>query len=352
MAVRRAERQVARAACRLVRYIATVETARHRTFQFLDATIAPDNKLIAIALPDAATLGVLSSCAHVQWALATGSKLGVGNDPVYVKTKCFEAFPFPNLADKPAIAAQIASAAEELDAHRKRRQSAHASLSLTDMYNVLDSLRLGRPLTAKEKLTHTNGLVSVLAELHDRLDALVLQAYGWADLVLALVGQPGGTLPWPERPASQAAAEEELLLRLVSLNAGRAAEEADGTVRWLRPDFQDPALRSIAPAPVQIQNKLDIDRDDAPVLRPTKGEKPSAAVIASTRPWPVGLPEQIKAVAEMLRIAARPLRLTEIGACFTARGRWRDRLPTILETLEVLGRARRIVGEADAWQAR
>ncbi len=29
------------------RYIATVETAKHRVFQFLDAAIAPDNKLIA-----------------------------------------------------------------------------------------------------------------------------------------------------------------------------------------------------------------------------------------------------------------------------------------------------------------
>ena len=284
--------------------------------------------------------------------MASGSKLGVGNDPVYVKTKCFEAFPFPNLADKPAIAAQIASAAEELDAHRKRRQSAHASLSLTDMYNVLDALRLGRPLTAKEKLTHTNGLVSVLAELHDRLDALVLQAYGWADLAPALVGQPGGTLPWPEKPAAQAAAEEELLVRLVALNAERAAEESCDTVHWLRPAFQDPTHRVIAKAPVLIQEELHIDRDDEPVSRPTQGDKPTAATAATKRPWPVGVPEQIKAVAEMLRTTARPLRLTEIEACFTARGRWRDRLPTILETLEALGRARRIVGDGEAWQGR
>ena len=155
-------------------------------FRSLATSVAPDNKLIVIALADAATLGVLSSRVHVQWALATGSKLGVGNDPVYVKTKCFEAFPFPNLTDQLALATQIAATAEELDAHRKRQQAAHATLTLTDMYNVLDALRLGRALTAKEKLTHTNGLVSVLAALHDGLDALVLQAYGWADLAPAL----------------------------------------------------------------------------------------------------------------------------------------------------------------------
>jgi hypothetical protein len=222
-------RQLRPALAGLPRYIATVETAKHRTFQFLDAAIAPDNKLIAIALSNAATLGVLSSRTHVQWALASGSKLE--DRPVYVKTTCFEAFAFPNLADQPALAAQIAATAEELDAHRKRQQAAHATLTLTDMYNVLDALRLGRPLTAKEKLTHTNGLVSVLSELHDRLDALVLQAYGWSDLARALVGLPGGTLPWPEKPAAQAAAEEELLVRLVALNAERAAEEARGRTR-------------------------------------------------------------------------------------------------------------------------
>jgi hypothetical protein len=156
----------------------------------------------------------------VQWALSAGGRLGVGNDSRYNKTRCFEPFPFPNLADHPTLATLIAATAEELDAHRKRQQAAHATLTLTDMY-VLDALRLGRALTAKEKLTHTHGLVSVLAELHDRLDALVLQAYGWTDLAPALVGQPGGTLPWLEKPAAQAEAEEELLVRLVALNAER-----------------------------------------------------------------------------------------------------------------------------------
>jgi hypothetical protein len=68
---------------------------KHRIFQFLDATILPDNKLTAIAIADAAYLGLLSSRVHVTWAMATGSFLGVGNDSVYVKSACFEKFPFP-----------------------------------------------------------------------------------------------------------------------------------------------------------------------------------------------------------------------------------------------------------------
>jgi hypothetical protein len=38
--------------------------------------------------------------------------------------------------------------------------------------------------------------------------------------------------------------------------------------------------------------------------------------------------------------SAAPLALPDLDARFTARGRWRERLPVILDTLEALGRAR------------
>ncbi|MCY7371849.1 MAG: hypothetical protein LH479_13555 [Polaromonas sp.] len=56
-------------------------------------------------------------------------------------------------------------------------------LTLTGLYNVLEALRDGRPLTLKEKVIHTQGLVSVLKDLHDESDAAVLPAYGWDDLM-------------------------------------------------------------------------------------------------------------------------------------------------------------------------
>ncbi len=326
----------------LARYIATVETAKHRTFQFLDASIAPDNMLIAVALPDATTLGVLSSRVHVVWALRAGGTLE--DRPRYNKTRCFEPFPYPDLADHPALAAQIAAIAEELDAHRKRQQAAHATLTLTDMYNVLDALRLARPLTAKEKLTHANGLVSVLAELHDRLDALVLDAYGWSDLAGALVGQPGGTLPLPDKPAAQAAAEEELLLRLVALNAERAAEEARGLVRWLRPEFQDPARRG-APAalPVATQDEMElIVEADAALPVAADNQRRTAADANARRAWPATLPEQMRGVVAVLAAAARPLDIPTIESGFTGRGPWKRRIPPILEALAAVGRARSV----------
>jgi hypothetical protein len=300
----------------LKRYIVTGQVAKHRVFQWLDGSVLPDDKLIAIASDDALHLGVLSSQTHTHWALAAGGLLE--DRPVYSKSTCFEAFPFPDgdTGLTPAQAQRIRSLAEQIDAHRKSRQAAHPDVTLTGMYNVLAKLRTGEALNDKERTLHEHGLVSVLRTLHDELDAVVLEAYGWSDL----------TLP---------AATDTLLVRLVDLNAKRAKEEATGTVRWLRPDFQQRGA-----AGEQAGIEIEPDEDDAPAP-----EQPAAPV--ERRPWPSGLPEQIKAVAGVLTASPQPLGLDAIAACFKARGRWRDRLPTILDTLEAVGRVRKV--EADRW---
>src|SRR5690606_16400731 len=81
----------------LPRYIATVETAKHRVFQFLDASILPDNMLVAIGLSDGASLGILASRFHVAWALAQGGTLE--DRPRYSKSLCFDPFPFPDASE-------------------------------------------------------------------------------------------------------------------------------------------------------------------------------------------------------------------------------------------------------------
>lgn len=294
----------------LPRYIATVETAKHRVFQFLDGAVLPDNKLVAIALQDGFHLGVLSSRVHGAWALAAGSWLGVGNDPVYVKSRCFEAFPFPDFDPVGALTERIRTLAEQIDAHRKAQLSVHPDATLTVTYNVLEKLRSGEPLTDKENVIHERGLVGVLKSLHDELDAAVLEAYGWTDL----------TLP---------ADIDKLLVRLVELNAQRAAEEATGTVRWLRPEFQ----RAGQGQQVAMESDSDAETpdDQAPV---------QLARAALQRPWPTGVTEQIKAVADVMVAAGRSMDLEGVAEHFRGRGRWRDRLPMLLDTLVALGRVR------------
>ena len=75
------------------------------------------------------------------------------------------------------------------------------------------------PLTAKEKDIHEAGLVSVLKDIHDSIDRTVFEAYGWADLIPALVGKPGATMPSPHKTPEQrfrrrVQQRSELLLRL------------------------------------------------------------------------------------------------------------------------------------------
>ncbi len=332
----------------LPRYIATVETAKHRTFQFLDAAILPDNKLIAIASNDAFHLGVLSSRPHSAWALAAGSWLGVGNDPVYVKSRCFETFPFPeeDTGLTPERREKISLLAEQIDAHRKRvsgllpsnstdtppatkAAKAEKSPTLTALYNVLEALRQGRPLTAKEKTIHTQGLVSVLKDLHDELDTAVLQAYGWPDLANAQA-------PTPTQD------QGELLSRLVALNARRAAEEAQDTIRWLRPAFQNPPKslpNQELPAQIQTGLALDFPQENPPKIDKTPTTETTSATVQT---WPATLPEQVRAVAQVLENSPHPLTLSALEAHFKGRGPWKKSLPKLLQTLEAVGRAQQM----------
>lgn len=340
----------------LARYIVTVETSKHRVFQFLDGEIAPDNMLVCIALDDAVAHGVLSSVVHVVWALAAGGRLGVGNDPRYNKSRCFETFPFPDLhaADKfggpisyaledengqpgefTAIGEypsdRIRNLAEQLDAHRKRQQAAHPSLTLTGMYNVLEKLRSGGALTPKERTTHEQALVSVLRQLHDELDEAVLYAYNWGDL-LPLLRVANGNDFAPEgqtRDDAKRAFDEAILERLVALNAERAAEEARGHVRWLRPDFQNPE-ESRTPEQGGFDTGERGGSKDPVAIPPTT---------AKPLPWPKDPVDQVRAVADLLAASPVPLSLDEIAARFTARGPWKKRLPKLLEMLVVLGSA-------------
>ena len=72
----------------------------------------------------------------------------------------------------------------------------------------------------------------------------------------------------------------------------------------------------------------DADGEDEREEAATEVKPVQAAVVQ--RPWPTGLTEQIKAVAEVLASAGRSLDLEGLAANFDSRGRWRDRLPTLL----------------------
>lgn len=300
----------------LPRYIVTVMTAKHRTFQFLDASLLPDQKLVVFGLDDALLLGVLSSRVHMTWALASGSNLGVGNDPVYVKTRCFETFPFPDASVQHQT--QIRDLAERIDAHRKRQQVQFPELTLTGMYNVLEILRSGDPLSAKDKITHEQGLISVLKALHDELDRAVFTAYGWSDLADKLVGLQGATTPLPDKSEAHAEAEEETLQRLLDLNRKRADEEAKGQIKWLRPEYQTQGHSSH-----QMAAELGTEVLDIAIAKQNKLS------------WPSSRLEQVEAIR--VAIGSRSLMPDEISSQFKTPSKAKQTIIEILNAWQSLG---------------
>lgn len=279
----------------LARFIATVETAKHRAFVFISSEVLLDNRLLNFALSDAFALGILSSRVHVTWALAAGGTLE--DRPVYTKTRCFDPFPFPEVSE--AQKQLIREIAERLDAHRKRQQQLHPTLTLTDMYNVLEKLRANEELTAEDHSTYEMGLIGILRQIHDELDEAVFSAYGW----------------------SQGLSAEQILANVVALNAKRRAEEASGNVRWLRPEYQ-------APHAAAIQQTFG-------GLIPV--EAPAAA--RRKQPWPATLTDQFRVIKDSLR--ATPFQTAQqIASGFKPASR--TRVQEILQTLTALGQTRQV----------
>ena len=139
---------------------------------------------------------------------------------------------------------------------------------MTGMYNVVAKLRSGEALTPKERTIHELAACGVLRDLHDELDVLVAEAYGWQ---------------WPMTDA-------EILDRLVALHDVRVEEEKQGIVRWLRPEFQAPG-QTVAVAPAELS------------LEP--GASTTDSTVAELVPWPVEAVEQIGAIKRLVGAASR-----------------------------------------------
>ena len=131
--------------------------------------------------------------------------------------------------------------------------------------------------------------------------------------------------PLPERPGRP------------PFNAERAAEEATGHVRWLRPDFQNPQGKDTAAADTQATLALP----DAPGKKKASGRK--------KLPWPDSLPAQTAALKDLLLASPTPLTPEAIAATFARSSDKRLALITeICETLTSLGLATRTENQAFA----
>ena len=288
-------------------YVAICRTAKFFVFHAVEANVLAESKVVAIALESWSALGILSSRVHDSWARRVGSHHGVGNDLTYNNSKCFATFPFPH-GQSEASEAKVASLAESLDAHRKRQQALHPDLTITGMYNVLEKLRSGEALSAKDKVIHEQGLVSVLKTIHDDLDAAVFEAYGWPTTLT----------------------DDEILERLVALNKERAEEESRGLVRWLRPDFQAPKGTASVAKQETLPGAEPEPAEDDEAPPPARASKPPTAA-----PWPKKLPEQIAAVRDFVLHTSAEHSADDVARAF--KGAKAETVADLLESLVALG---------------
>lgn len=186
-----------KAVANLSRYVCTPMVSKHRLFVFVDARVLPENKAVAFARDDYFFFGLLSSTYHEEWTLRRCTFMGVGNDPSYSPSRCFDTFPFPegltpqtpsaHYASDPR-AARIATAAKRLDELRQ------AWLNPPDLVKRVPEVVPGFPdrllpvdekaagVLKKRTLTNLyNERPTWLANAHRDLDAAVAAAYGWPD---------------------------------------------------------------------------------------------------------------------------------------------------------------------------
>lgn len=131
-------------------------------------------------------------------------------------------------------------------------------------------------LTEAEIDIRDRGRVLILKDLHETIDRLTFRAYGWPETL----------------------SDEQILERLVALNAERRAEEAKGQVRWLRPDYQ------IARFGTPTEKKAQIE---AQLLPPEETGKPA---------FPKEEARRAMAVSGVLAGADRPLSAADIAGHF------------------------------------
>ena len=177
------------------------------------------------------------------------------------------------------------------------------------IYNVVEKLRSGEPLTEKERKVHEIAACGVLRDLHDEMDRLVADAHGW---------------PWPMET-------DEILARLVALHDERVEEERHGLVRWLRPDYQIPRFGD------KVEGDLALDDAPAEPYDETPTDLPD---------WPDDPIEQLTALRTA--VADRPRTVEQAARRF--KGAVRAEVEKHLEALEVLGVVAKV--EAGKWQAR
>ena len=197
----------------LERVLVIPQTSNVQGLAFLPSTIVFGHTLIVFPLVTYAAFALLQSRVHQGWSAFLGPTMK--DDLRYTPSDCLDTFPFPS--------------------HWEDNRNLEAAGESYYCFRADLMLRNREGLTKTYNRFHDPheyaADVETLRDLHAAMDATVLAAYGWddiptdckflPDLRVAEEGARGKTrYRWPDK------VRDEVLARLLDLNAQRAAEEA------------------------------------------------------------------------------------------------------------------------------
>jgi hypothetical protein len=233
------------------RVLVSGRVATYHTFTFQPSTIVFSDVVTVFVFDKYADFGVLQSQSHELWAGFQGSSFK--DDPRYIPEDCFETYPFP----------------------MKHRESAGLESTGKSLYDFRAALmlRLNEGLTKAYSRFHDPderdpGILK-LRELHSNMDRAVLDAYAWTDiktdcdffLDYEIDEEEWGDRKKPYRYRWPDEVREEVLARLLELNAERAKEEARYGAASAEADAAGAKAKKPAKKPAKSKKK-DTDTGD------------------------------------------------------------------------------------------
>lgn len=200
----------------LERVLVIARVSNSFAFTFLPRDVVCNEKIVVFPFSNSAAFCALQARIHEIWGRFFNSSLK--DDMQYTPSDCFETFPFPeNWESHPALEA-AGKAYYEFRAALMIRNNE----GLTKTYN-----RFHDP-------DETDPDILKLRELHAAMDRAVLDAYGWSDiptnceflLDYEIDEEEWGDKKKPYRYRWPDEVRDEVLARLLELNAARAKEES------------------------------------------------------------------------------------------------------------------------------
>ncbi len=203
------------------RYLAVARISSSFGFCFVDSAVMISEKVVGFILDSFSGFAVMQSRVHEGWARTFSSTLK--NDLQYTPSDCFATFPFPSRWLSEPSLEEVGNTYYDFRAAVMVKNDE----GLTKTYN-----RFHDP-------DETEPDILKLRELHAAMDRSVLDAYGWTDIQPTCEflldyeeegdeeeasGRRRRRKPWRYRWPDEV--RDEVLARLLELNARRAEEEA------------------------------------------------------------------------------------------------------------------------------